>query len=237
MSGAGRVFRQLATLGRRALAFRGRSRIRRSQFRGSVFFGRGVLVQGSQLSGEVTLGDRVRVDRSALLGKVTVGHHTSINGPGTEVYARIHPVTIGSFCSIARNSLLMEYNHKGHRLSTYFVSQNLFDGSFLEDIESRGPITVGNDVWIGAGAIVLSGVSIGDGAIVAAGAVVTRDVPPYAVVGGNPAHLLKFRFDEATVTALLKLQWWSWSEQEIARHRQLFLRDHLSLQDLEETCP
>ena len=69
-------------------------------------------------------------------------------------------------------------------------------------------MTIGNDVWIGSGAMILSGVTIGDGAVVAARAVVTKDVPPYAIVAGNPARLVRYRFDEATIAALLEAAWW-----------------------------
>jgi len=81
---------------------------------------------------------------------------------------------------------------------------------------SRGPITIGNDVWIGVGAILLPGVTIGDGAIVSAGAVVAGDVPPYAIVGGSPARVLRRRFDSDTIAAMLRIRWWDWSDDLVA---------------------
>lgn len=77
------------------------------------------------------------------------------------------------------------------------------------------PAEIGNDVWIGQNAVIMDGVKIGDGAIVAAGAVVTKDVAPYAIVGGVPAKLIKYRFDEATIKDLLRLKWWELSDKEI----------------------
>ena len=78
-----------------------------------------------------------------------------------------------------------------------------------------GDITIGSDVWIGARAIILSGVSIGDGAIIGAGAVVTRDVPPYAIVGGSPAKLLKYRFNPEEIAALQEIRWWDWPDEKV----------------------
>ncbi|CAM5455544.1 serine O-acetyltransferase [Thauera mechernichensis] len=83
---------------------------------------------------------------------------------------------------------------------------------------------IGNDLWIGFGATIVGGVKIGDGAVIGAHAVVTKDVPPYAIVGGNPARLIRMRFDDATVTRLLELKWWQWPEERILQ----FIPDLLS---------
>ena len=83
--------------------------------------------------------------------------------------------------------------------------------------DNRGDIVVGSDVWIGYEAVVMAGVTIGDGAIVASRAVVTRDVPPYAIVGGVPARVIKYRFDPATVECLLGIRWWEWPAKKIRR--------------------
>ena len=81
---------------------------------------------------------------------------------------------------------------------------------------SRGDVTIGDDVWLRSGAIILSGVTIGSGAVVAAHAVVTRDVPPYAIVGGNPAKIIRYRFDDETIAALLNSRWWDLPRERIA---------------------
>ena len=83
---------------------------------------------------------------------------------------------------------------------------------------SRGDTVVGNDVWIGYGTIVMPGVTIGDGAVVAAASVVTKDVPPYAIVGGNPAQVIKMRFGEEDTERLLRAAWWDWSPELITEH-------------------
>ncbi|HIU31188.1 MAG TPA: CatB-related O-acetyltransferase [Candidatus Caccousia avistercoris] len=84
--------------------------------------------------------------------------------------------------------------------------------------DRRGDIFVGSDVWIGYEAVIMAGVTVGDGAVVGARALVTRDVPPYAVVGGVPARVIRKRFPEETVKKLLALQWWNWPEEKIKRH-------------------
>ena len=84
--------------------------------------------------------------------------------------------------------------------------------------DNKGDIVVGNDVWIGYEAVILAGVTIGDGAIIGARAVVTKDVPPYTIVGGVPAKPIRKRFNEETIDILLKLKWWDWSKEKIAKN-------------------
>ena len=83
--------------------------------------------------------------------------------------------------------------------------------------DNKGNITIGNDVWIGYEAVILSGVTIGDGAIIGTRAVVTKDVPPYTIVGGSPAKVLKKRFSDDIIDKLLKIKWWNWPVEKIAR--------------------
>lgn len=90
----------------------------------------------------------------------------------------------------------------------------LADGS----IGDKGPVRIGSDAWVGYGATIMGGVRIGDGAVVAACSVVTRDVEPYAIVGGNPAKVLRYRFDEPTRRALLRIAWWDWPKRKVAEH-------------------
>jgi acetyltransferase-like isoleucine patch superfamily enzyme len=92
----------------------------------------------------------------------------------------------------------------------------------------KGDIIIGNDVWIGAKSTIMSGVKIGDGAIVAAGALVTKDVEPYSVVGGNPAKLLKYRFDKQQIADLLEIAWWNWGEDKIREEAMLLWSSDLN---------
>ena len=131
---------------------------------------------------------------------------------------------MGKFCSIACGAkfLFTSANHTQKSLSTYpfpiFFDEWDLD---VEDITSawdrKGDIIIGNDVWIGYEAVIMSGVTIGDGAIIGARSVVTKDIPPYTIVGGVPARQIRRRFSEETIAALLELKWWNWPREKIAR--------------------
>jgi acetyltransferase-like isoleucine patch superfamily enzyme len=122
-------------------------------------------------------------------------------------------LTIGRFCSFAdRVEILLGGNHRVDWVSTYPFSalRALWPKApKIQDYHgSGGDVSIGHDVWLASGAFILSGVRIGHGAVVAARAVVTKDVPPYAIVGGNPATVIRYRFDESTIAALLEVAWW-----------------------------
>ena len=132
-------------------------------------------------------------------------------------------LTIGKFCSIACGAkfLFNSANHALGSLSTYPFPIFFEEwGLPVEDIprawDNKGDIVVGNDVWIGYEAVILAGVTIGDGAVIGARAVVTKDVPPYTIVGGVPAKPIRRRFGSDTVQALLELRWWDWPPERIA---------------------
>lgn len=146
--------------------------------------------------------------------KNNVLYHYPINGDR---------LIIGKFCSIACGVkfLFNSGNHKMSSLSTYtfplfFEEWGLEKGKVTEAWDHKGDIVIGNDVWIGYEAVILSGVSIGDGAVIGCRAVVTRDVLPYTVVGGVPAKPIRKRFDEDTIAELLEIKWWDWPEEKIA---------------------
>lgn len=132
---------------------------------------------------------------------------------------------IGKFCSIACGAkfLFNSANHSLSSLSTYpfpifFEEWDLDGRNVTEAWDNKGDIVIGNDVWIGYEAVILAGVTIGDGAVVGTRAVVTKDVPPYAIVGGVPAKPIRSRFDRGTTELLLRIKWWDWPEEQIARH-------------------
>jgi virginiamycin A acetyltransferase len=181
-------------------------------------------ILNSTLQGRIHVGESCVIKDSFLLaGDLRIGRGTYFWGPNIDIHCMLNPVIVGSFCSIARNVSIQEYNHRMDRCSTYFFSCNVFHEGMAKDIDSRGPIQIGNDVWIASHVVIGSGVTIGDGAVVGANSVVVRDVPPYAVVAGCPARVLRFRFDESLVERLLKLRWWDWDNARIVRNRELFL--------------
>ena len=129
---------------------------------------------------------------------------------------------IGKFCSIACGTkfLFNCANHTLKSLSTYtfplfYEEWELEKSNITTAWDNKGDIVIGNDVWIGYEAVIMAGVHIGDGAIIAARAVVTKDVPPYTIVGGTPAKEIRKRFDAEVIEQLLILKWWDWSTDKI----------------------
>ena len=132
---------------------------------------------------------------------------------------------IGKFCSIACGAkfLFNSANHTLASLSTYpfplfFEEWGLEKKNVAKCWDNKGDIRIGNDVWIGFEAVILAGVTIGDGAIIGTRALVTKDVPPYTIVGGVPARPIKKRFDEDTISDLMRIRWWDWPDEKIARN-------------------
>ncbi len=132
---------------------------------------------------------------------------------------------IGKFCSIACGVkfLFNSANHTLSSLSTYpfplfFEEWDLDNKKVDQSWDNKGDIIIGNDVWIGYEAVILAGVHIGDGAIIGARAVVTKDVPPYTIVGGVPAKPIKKRFCDEVISSLLNIQWWNWPKEKIAKN-------------------
>lgn len=135
-------------------------------------------------------------------------------------------LVIGKFCALARDVrfIMNGANHKVSGFSTFpfYIFGKGWEVSLPkpEEFPYKGDTVIGNDVWIGYEALVMPGVKIGDGAIIAARSVVTRDVPPYTIVGGNPAKVIKQRFDEKVVVELLTIRWWDWPVEKITRNLQ-----------------
>lgn len=152
------------------------------------------------------------------LDAVTVGKH-SYGAIRVLNWGKKERLSIGNFCSIAQNVMfILNADHYTDRISTFpFQVKMQLNGGDLEGV-SRGDITVDDDVWIGYSATILSGVHIGQGAVIAAGAVVTRDVPPYAIVGGVPAKVLKYRFDPDMCSELLQVDYGALQTDDINAH-------------------
>lgn len=155
---------------------------------------------------------RIHLERLSAKYGFEIGRH-SYGRPKVRFPESKAKLTIGPFCSIAdKVEILLGGNHRTDWVSTFpfaafpdvWPEAGGLDGYHA----TRGDVWIGSDVWLGSGAIILSGVKIGHGAVVAAHAVVTRDVPPYGIVGGNPARTLRLRFDEETVAGLIETAWW-----------------------------
>jgi acetyltransferase-like isoleucine patch superfamily enzyme len=152
----------------------------------------------------------VEIDSRAVLGDCSYVTRGTIIGPAV----------IGKFCSVGNYCQIGMPEHPLTFVSTSprtYGRSNVF-GKRDDWNDFPRPPVIGNDVWIGSGAQVLQGVKVGDGAVLAAGAIVTKDVPPYAIVAGVPARILRYRFDENRIQTLLRLKWWDWPIEKLKDH-------------------
>ncbi len=162
-----------------------------------------------QIAANTTFGIGCRLGGPVYIAASSIGDYTYI-----ETGCRISHATIGRYCSIAPYTLVGLAEHPTERfVSThpiFYQHAPNYGYDFVPTDVYRGvnSTTVGNDVWIGAGSCIKGGISLGDGAVIGAGAVVTKDVEPYAIYGGVPARLIRYRFDPQTVEFLLKFRWW-----------------------------
>jgi len=143
----------------------------------------------------------------------------------------VDKLIIGKYCSIGSGAVFVMAGNQGHRsdwVSTFpfYYQANIFKEA-KDPYEKVGNTTIGHDVWIGSEAMIMSGVTIGTGAVIAARAVVTKDVPPYAIVGGNPIDIIKYRFSKEKIEELLKLKWWEWSEDKVKRNMEFLCSKNL----------
>ncbi len=160
------------------------------------------------------------------IGEYTYGH------PDIRSYGDQTHLTIGKFCSIsAKVTIILGGNHRIDWATTYPFSALTRQWPEAEDISghpwTKGDLTIGHDVWIGHGATILSGLTIGSGAVIGACSVVNRDVPPYGIVAGNPAQIIRKRFDQESCKSLLELSWWHWPEDKIRKNMVLICSDRI----------
>jgi phosphonate metabolism protein (transferase hexapeptide repeat family) len=168
-------------------------------------------LRGCRMGRYCSVGERVS------LTDVTFGDFSYVQRHSEGIYARV-----GKFCSIASNVRINALEHPMERITThkvsyrpneYFRFQKLDAGFRQRRMEK--PVTIGNDVWIGHGAVIMPGITIGDGAVIGANAVVTKDVPAYTVVGGVPARVIRPRFQRETAARLQALAWWDWPLEKL----------------------
>lgn len=162
------------------------------------------------------------------LGTVAIGQHT-YGKPKILGLSRDNVLVIGKYCSIGDDVTFIGIGgqHTYKHVANYPLfsrAKYVVDWSRIEECQGT-PTVVGNDVWIGKGATIMPQVRVGDGAVIGACALVTQDVPPYAIVGGVPSKVIGFRFSQDQIQALTEIAWWNWSEEKIVKHISDFYGD------------
>lgn len=150
-----------------------------------------------------------------------LGDHSSRAVWESGIFGEVDKLIIGKFCSIASGATFMLAGNQGHRhdwISSFPFDVGKFGDKVKSGFERDGDTVIGNDVWLGTECVIMPGVNIGDGAVIGARAVVTKDVPPYAIVVGNPGKVVKKRFSDEQITKLLEMKWWDWPLALLKKH-------------------
>lgn len=178
------------------------------------------------------IGKYCRFGYDNLISNSSIGDYSY-----TASNTKIHFTHIGRFCSIGWNVSIGGHEHPINRISSHgFSYQPIYNIAEKNTgkISTRRTTYIGNDVWIGCNAYIKAGVRVGDGAVVGASAVVTKDVPSYAVVAGNPAQVIKYRFSDDIIKELDTIKWWDWPTKEIRKRILIFQKDIYRPSDLFE---
>ena len=208
------------------------SSIKTSEIGGNVNVMPSSKVLNSVLDSYVTIHDKCSVNKSVLKSNVAIYEGSSIHAVDIGRYSyfasgsHVSMAKFGSFCSIGPYLICGYGDHPVDFVSTspvFFSTGKQCGVSFSDEdlFEERKEILVGHDVWIGARVFIRDGIKIGNGVIIAAGSVVVKDVPDYAIVGGIPAQIIRYRFTEKIMDQLLDLNWWDWNESKL-RHAQKY---------------
>ena len=219
---------------RNAIVYLRRAILRRRHLSNGNVLGVGVaLGKGVSLAG-VTMKSHSSVARGASLEASRVGEYSSIGR-----HTKITHTDIGRYCAVSWDCTINAISHPYRNLTISAFPYVPHVGNFVsERKQAYRRVVIGNDVWIGANSVIMPGIAIGNGAIVGAGAVVTRDVPDYAIVAGVPAKVIGSRFSEDVVEKLLHLKWWDLDPAIIKAHIELFQGelDAAKLEELEALC-
>ena len=196
------------------------AQVKNSQL-GAVRVFRNATINDSVMDDGCSIGDDTTIERCAFENNVAINRRSYVNDSiiGKYSYAGINLTMnytkIGRFCSIGRNVDIGGFDHDYHKVTTmpeFRMNQLLNGGGKIPTVVKHDLCVIGNDVWIAAGAQVLHKVRIGDGAVIGAGAVVTHDVPPYALAVGIPARVIGYRCSSDYIERLERIQWWNWPE-------------------------
>ena len=202
-----------------------------------------VKISGSSVGAESIIGDNTDLIRSDIAERCSIGRRNLIidstfqKGTYTGANSIIKATEVKKYCAISWDVSIGgdQHNYEAASIMDDQRWADLFDIRYAEDEKHlcQHGCEIGNEVWIGSGANILTGITVGDGAVVGAGAVVTKNVPPYAVVLGVPAKVHRFRFDAEVIARLLQLRWWDWCDEAI-KEAALLLHGNLTLAKLEQ---
>lgn len=180
-------------------------------------------LKGREMGLNIKLQKNVTIDKGCYIYTASIGKYTYIN---KNCIIEKSVESIGKYCSIAYGCKIGLGTHPINRVSTHafsFDKKYKFTSETSFEIATTAPkCIIGNDVWIGANAIILAGVTIGDGAIIGANSFVNKDIEPYSIVTGTPAKHQKFRFEEKLIAQIQKIKWWDWNETKIKENILLF---------------
>ena len=193
--------------------------------------------EGSILADDVfisdsSLGKCCTIERRGMIFNSIINDYSYTGYNSVVKYA-----DIGKFCSISWNVSIGGADHDYHKISTHpfsFTPKYGFTDTGGGYSSFENPLKIGNDVWIGCNSVILRGVKIGDGAVIGASAVVTKDVPAYSIVVGNPSKVIKYRFDDSIINKLLNMNWWEWSSPFLRENLQFFKEENITINLLNE---
>ena len=181
----------------------------------------------------VKFHQRENINRLINNNKLIIGSHSyGINNLNIHTYKGSESsIIIGKYCSLASDITIITGGiHPVDWVSTFpFRAKFDLEGKFEDGMPyTKGDIIIGNDVWIGTRVTILSGVTIGHGAVIAAGTMISKDVEPYAVVGGVPGKIIRFRFNEKQINLLLEIKWWDWTHERVIKNISLLSSNNIS---------
>ena len=191
--------------------------------------GKGVVLENSILGMASRVGDGASLSYSKIGVYAGLALHASVAhsfiGDYSSIgrYSKVFYAEIGKFCAISWDVTINAINHRYKNLTINAFPYVPYVGHFVEIRDSRyDKVVIKNDVWIGANSVIMPGITIGNGAVIGAGAVVTKNVPDYAIVVGVPAKVLKYRFDQSVINRLLEIKWWDMDRETIKKNIDIF---------------
>lgn len=167
-------------------------------------------------------------ESATVWSQVVIDDESTVNDHSYIISGLIKNTQIGKYCSISSNVTIGADRHPTDWLSTHHFQYNE-----TKNFQSLEKTTIGNDVWIGANAVIMTGVNVGDGAIIGSSAVVTKDVPPYAIVVGIPAKIIRYRFNPDIINKLLELKWWDIEHYELIKNNINFSNIEKAIEQIE----